>query len=81
MPYPDIYITDYASHSVLKVTKSKNMKKFVYLRKRLVVAWLPAMAPYMIVGDNANGILCSINWWADLDNMRVHSIIWMFVTM
>ena len=62
----DIYITDYASHSVLKVTKSKNVKKYVHLRKSFGAAgWLSAMAPYMIVGDNANGIFYSMNWWAD----------------
>ena len=59
----DIYITDYASHSVLKVTKSKNVKKYVHLRKSFGAAgWLSGMAPYMIVGKCKRHIH-SMNWW------------------
>ena len=62
----DLYITDYASHSIVKVTKSKNKNKYVHLRKTFGgTTWLPAMAPWLIIGDNTNGIFYSINWWAD----------------
>ena len=61
----DLYITDYASNSVLKVTKSKNTYKYVHFRKDFSGTTLEAMAPYLIIGDDTNGNLYSVNWWAN----------------
>jgi hypothetical protein len=65
-PSDDLYITDYASNSILRVTKSKNTFKYVNLRKTFGgSSWLQAMAPYLVTGDESNGVLYSVNWWAN----------------